>query len=247
MTKLINKALLLSVISVFSTASMAANDWQFELTPYLFATGVEASVPYSGAEPSEPSDDDYDFFLLDNLDGYAAATFLARQDRLSLYVDGFYARFSDTIKRPISGTEMDMKLGFVEGSVGYQILTDKDISLVVGVRNIYIDTTLDINASIGRKNVSNSFSLDRSWTDPLIGIQANFPINNNWSWSYRGDIGGGNDTDYVVQSLINVNYQMTEHTSLKMGYRYMKAELKRNPLLENITLSGLQIGLGIQF
>lgn len=187
-----------------------------------------------------PTDDDYDFFLLDHLDGVASATFVAKKQRISFLFDGFYAKYADQINRRFTDTDLEMKLGFVEASLGYQLIKDKDINLILGVRNIYIDTTVDITPG-------PELTLDKSWLDPLIGIQTTFTLAEDWSVSLRGDIGGGHDTDYVINSLINVQYKMTENTTLKLGYRYMKAELEENILLENISLRGLQLGLGIRF
>lgn len=242
MKKNLKFTLLFAASFIFTTNAIANENpqsWQFELTPYLWAASIKASV-VPNSNNTGPTDDDYDFFLLDHLDAVASATFVARKQRLSLLFDGFYAKYSDQINRRFTDTDLEMALGFVETSVGYQLMKENDVTLIIGVRNIYVDTTVDITPG-------PSVTLDESWLDPLIGIQATFPVAEDWSVSLRGDIGGGHDTEYVFNSLINVHYKMTEHTSLKMGYRYMKAELEENILLENISLSGIQLGLGIRF
>ncbi len=231
------------ILSFFLTTTAIANEksqsWEFELTPYLWAASVDASV-VSDTNNTGPINADYDFFLLDHLDAVASGTFVAKKQRLSFLFDGFYAKYADNINRRFTDTDLEMKLGFVEASISYQLIEENDITLIFGVRNIYIDTLVDITPG-------TNVTLDTSWLDPLIGIQATFPLAEDWSVSLRGDIGGGHDNDLVINSLVNVHYEMTEHTSLKMGYRYMKADLEENVLLENISLNGIQVGLSIQF
>ena len=59
----------------------------------------------------------------------------------------------------------------------------------------------------------------------------------------RGDVGGKNDANYVVNTVLSANYRMTDTTTLKLGYRYMKLKLKQDRLVQDISLSGFGIGL----
>ena len=226
---------------LFSTATSAeasSSEWEFELTPYLWATGFESHTIADNSSSS--SDSDYSYFAVDHLDAVASFALEARKGRWSMLFDGFYAKYSDSQQSRFLDKSLALKLGFIEVGAGYQIIQDKDISVIFGARSIYTDSTFEITP--GPK-----VTLRKTWLDPFIGLKGTLPVTDSWSISMRGDIGGKNDADYVLNTLLSADYKITDAIKVKLGYRYMKMKLKQNKLVQDISLSGVQLGLGISF
>lgn len=78
----------------------ADDDWQFEVTPYLFATSVDATV---SAGPIQ-STIDADFNnILDNLEFAIMGEFVARNNRLLLAIDTAHLSLEDGNTSSLSG------------------------------------------------------------------------------------------------------------------------------------------------
>jgi len=64
----------------------------------------------------------------------------------------------------------------------------------------------------------------------------------------RGDLGGFSiESDMAINAEAMFRYKMGDTFSLKFGYRYLKVKFGDTDFLYDISLDGLQLGLGIRF
>ena len=213
---------------------------QYELTPYLWAATIKGTLVVSGDE-SPPIDSGYSFFSLDNLDGIASATFTARGQRWGFLFDYLYVAYEDTL---LEGSILQVKPRLegriLEYAVTYKPKSVNDLQVIGGIRQQDIDVELTILNRTPRASVT--------WFDPFIGVIYLPALTNKLSLSLRGDVGGfGIESERAMNAEAMLRYQFNNTFSFKFGYRYMKVDFKENSLVYDVSLGGLQFGLGIRF
>src|SRR5512139_3132977 len=148
-------------IPAAANAQSAPDRWTVELTPYLWAAGLDGTTAADGT--GSEIDTDYTFFSLDNLDFALGTAVEARKGRWGVLGDAMYVKFSDAFDRgpnsevELSGGVFDM-VGLMAASNG------RPLELVFGLRYVALKSTVDI-APIPRAEARES------WLDPLIGLR----------------------------------------------------------------------------
>jgi hypothetical protein len=91
-------------------------------------------------------------------------------------------------------------------------------------------------------------SADKNWVDPIVGMRAQWNINDKWFLAGKGDIGGfgvGSDLAWVLQGTIGYNF--TENVSAELGYRYLQTDYEDGAFTYDVAASGIFTGLNIRF
>lgn len=175
-----------------STLAQAQSDggWDYFIGGYFTAVNIDAkTTSFTPAGDQEMKIDPSFSDLLDNLDYGASGTFIARKGRYSFNVDFMAAGLSidESLPSPLSEVNIDIDIREYEFYVGYAAFEQyPDLEIITGVR--YIDQ--DIEVDIKTPGPQPSFSIGDDWVDPFIGLRYDGPINANWNWLLRGDIGG---------------------------------------------------------
>lgn len=202
-------------------SSMSANDWTFKAAPYLWATGLEGDIGLFGL-PAQNVDLSFGD-VLDNLDMAFMGVFEARNGPYSFGVELVYSKLSTDIATPvgIAATSIDVKAKTFWGTFygGYQIVDDATTSVDVigGMRIWSVDNDFRFN---GGALDGTSTSDGDDWIDPIIGLQFRKELNNNFYLSGWGMVGGfGLASDLVWDAAGLVGYEVSDHTSIVLGYR----------------------------
>ncbi len=237
--------LYLSLLHSSNTFAQSEYDWQFVLTPVLWNASVEARLSDDSSDGGDlPIDPDYRFFTLENLDDYLSLKFEANHVRFGLLFDSLRARYQDKTSNSIANFVVGTELGFIELSARYQLYDEFELDLIAGVRRTFLD--IDQTLLLPRRSVTTKYSF--SWTDPLIGLRYHHPFSKKWHAWLRGDIGGFNiATQRVINFTADMQYIINTYISLSMGYRYLAIDFKEDDILYDVSLNGLQIGIGIHF
>ncbi len=216
-----------------------AESWEFEITPYIWAAGLDGDVGAGGV--TSPIENDYNFFVLENLDLAGSGTFEARKHNWALLIDGLYTRFSDDFTNPVFGTHLVNEAGFVEAAVSYRFDQLKALEFIAGARYVFV--SLDLTLSLGP-----DVKASQDWVDPILGLRFTWDITDRWLMRLRGDLGGfGAGSDFVSSAVMTIEYRLSEMFSLKAGYRFMKWEFEDKDFIHDVSLSGFGLGLGIRF
>lgn len=215
------KILKLSSILLFSSMQSVAyaDNWSFELEPYLMATSIigDASI---GRVTGAPVDVDFKT-ILDNLDMAAMIHFEAHHNSgWGLAMD--YG-FMDLSQKHSNNRDGFLKVGLRQGvletlgmyRVKYRRAT---VDYFAGVRWWDNDISLTLDPAV--TNGSTNIDVKEDWVDVVAGVRWNNKINKDWNFIARADIGGfGLSADFTSTVEAGVTYKISKLMTLDMKYK----------------------------
>jgi opacity protein-like surface antigen len=238
--------ILLVVLVVFPLVGQAEtdNDWQFEITPYLWATGMKGSTGPKGLE----ADVDMSFGdIWDNLDKAFIINMEANKGQWSTWLDFIKMQISDDGNVTVFEVDVGMKQTLAEVAVAYQLPEHEQIELFAGARYSDVDSTITFEGT-GPIGIGNKVKIGDNWIDPFLGIRGTWQLNDQWSIRARGDIGGfGVGSDFSWHAVVTANYQFNDTVSFKAGYRYLDVDYDDNDFVFDMASSGIALGVGFKF
>ena len=233
--------LALILVPAAANAQEASDRWTVELTPYLWAAGLDGNTAADGT--GSEIDTDYKFFSLDNLDFALGTAVEAHKGRWGVLGDAMYVEFSDEFDRApnseveLSGGVFDM-VGLMAASNG------RPLELVFGLRYVALKSTVDI-APVPRAEARES------WLDPIIGLRYAYNFNDRWSVALRGDVGGAGISSHSSELATNVSaifgWRISDKVTLRGGYRILQMDFDGDDLVLDATLQGYIVGASWAF
>ena len=140
------------VVAPMLQASEESDQWQFEVTPYLFAAGLDCTLSVKGNEaPVDQSFDD----LRENLDSAFMANCVAHKGKLIIAFDGLYTDLKVEETTPAGGTikvNMPQQIYTLSGAYRTLDTSSYSLDLLGGVRYTRLDTDLDHTPEAGSPN-----------------------------------------------------------------------------------------------
>ena len=252
------------VLGIFMSLSVIAeesgidsnNAWQFEVTPYLFAAGMDGTVGARGVS----ADIDMSFSdIWERLDSAFMFYFSAQKGDWVYGFDAIYFSIEDEAAASWQGPlgnsntaqlNADMTQQAYALSAGRRVLNDRTKVDVMGVaRYTSLDTDLKLALTTGNDLLpdgSRSVNRKESWWDAALAVRVLTPIAEHWDFVGYADIGAGG-TDLTYQLLAGVNWQFGKSLSAKFGYRHIYQDYQKDDFKWDMTTSGLYAGLGIKF
>jgi hypothetical protein len=249
---------LLPGIAAAQAPRPSAGEWQFELTPYLWAAGMKGSVE-AGALPRVNVDMSFSD-IFDMLDFGAMAAFEARKGRFSILTDAIYmkvsagASASRTGPGPIGATatasaNLRIEQTMLAAALAYRVSEGPTaVDVLGGARYNNIDATADIAGSFFALTASTKRSGDKGWTDPYVGVRIRHRLSDRWALSGYLDYGGfGVSSDSTWQAAAGGEYALSKTAALKFGYRELHIDYDKDGFVYDMKLRGAYIGVGIRF
>jgi opacity protein-like surface antigen len=237
----------------------AQDSWQLEVTPYLWASGMDGTVGVQGVE----ADLDAKFEdILEQLDSAFLATLELRRGRWGLLLDGIYFKLEGEGAQSWQGPggigsatgelEVTSTLNVYQFAAAYRVREDVAIDLIAGARYTQLETELDLTVTTGGllPGGARRVSGDKDWWDPILGIRLQIPFGERWTGVLYGDYGGfGVGSDATYQAIAGVNWQFSEHFSLKAGYRYVYQDYEDDDdgFKWDVASHGPYLGVGMRF
>ena len=247
----------LSTMPVLADSENAdTNAWQFELTPYIFAAGMDGTVGIRGVS----TDIDMSFSdIWDRLDSAFMLYFTAQKGDWIYAFDGIYFKVADEAAASWQGPlgnsstaqlNADMTQQAYALSVGRRILNEQTKLDVMGVaRYTSLDADLKLAITTGPDLLpdgSRSVSRQENWWDAAIAVRLLTPIADKWDFVAYADIGAGG-SDLTYQLLAGVNWQFGKTFGAKFGYRHIYQDYQKDDFKWDMTTSGVYAGLGVKF
>lgn len=256
-----------TTLAVFSVACLAgsvsplafaasSDEWQFEVTPYLFAAGLKGDVGVKGYKTSV----DMSFSdIWDDLDMAFMAVFTARKGPWIFGLETFYMEMEDSASGSVSGPggvvsingklDATMKQYLYQGTVGYRVLDGKTKVDVLGAlrynkleADMKVKYEFDPPIFSGKKRASGS----ESWTDAVIGINILHQLTDNIALQGYADAGGSSD-DTTFHFIAGVNWEFKKDYVARFGYRYLSWDYENKGTVWDTHVDGPYMGLGIKF
>jgi len=240
-------------------AAQAAEEpggWQFEFTPYLFASSLSGKTGALGVE----ADVDMSFGdILDHLDAGFMAAFEARKGRWGFGVDAVYFKLEDEKARAWQGPlGIGTATGELQATMTQQIaqlyVTRRSfyrvgtLDLVGAARYTQLDTDLDLVTATGGllPGGARALSAGKSWWDVAIGARGRLRVADRWTMVSYADVGAGG-SDLTYQVLLGLDWQASKSLAVKGGYRLFYQDYEDDGFVWNMAARGFYLGLGIAF
>ena len=226
---------ILVIIFVFASATASAQQWDWKLTPYLWAAALDGSTtvgPITGDVSMSFSD------VLDVLRGGALVRLEAQRDRHGFYGDLVYLRLKEEDARNTVGGSLELKLDafIAEGAYFYRM--GDQYALEFGVRYLDFETTL-------RPALLPEAKRSSDFVDGLVGFRAEFDVNETWDILFRGNVGGGG-SDFSAGLQVDFRRRFASGNTLDIGYRALDIDYENDSGLAaiglDLSMQGLAIG-----
>ncbi|MFK7879673.1 hypothetical protein [Roseobacter sp.] len=232
-----------------SLLAQSAQEWEYQITPYLWGAGQTGQVQYGPGVP--PVDIDLSFSdILENLDLAGMIIFSANKGRYGLTFDYQYVNVGMGGATP--GTDFGnadvnsiLSLGTVLGE--YRIRNTNETSLWAGGGLRYWNVSTDLSLTAGTQPAISASSGD-NWFDPMLGLRGRTSISDKWfatGWAYAGGFGAGSES--MVDVLGGVGYDFTDAVSGVFGYRYLSVDREEPGFSYDVEQQGFMAGVSFNF
>ena len=227
-------------------APAADDGWEFTLSPYAWAAGLNGSVGIGNVV----SEVDLSFGdILENLDIGAMLHFEARKGRWAFLFDGFWLKLdadADTPGPLFSGANVEVEELRLAALVSYRVLEGSTtLDLLAGASYFSIDT--ELNLLPGQVSAA-SLSQSEDWVDPVIGFHLRHEHCERWFTMLRGEVGGFDlGSDLTWQVMGGVGYRVGESSDVFFGYRHLKIDYSENNFTYDTETSSFILGMNFFF
>lgn len=234
----------------------AAESWRFEVTPYLWATGLDGTLAMT-ARPQAGIAVQQDFSdLLKILDLAASGSFEARNGRWGVLFDAVYFKLSDTAT--VTGPRGFVTLA-ADGTVTQQMYTllasyrvsdgPSQLDLLGGLRYASVEGKVEMQATLPQLALAGrNFGQKEHWVDPVIGARILHPVGERWTLLGYADIGGfGAGSDLSWQVIAGANYAFSPNIVGKLGYRAVAFDYSKQNFAYDMRFAGPYLGLGFSW
>lgn len=226
-------------------APAAAQDWNVQITPYAWGTGVGGDVrPVPGGPTLS-----FDQGLSEVLEDLDAAFFLSGYARR-----GRFVFLGDVSSSTSSRAGVVPGLGLpAQGEVEQRSLT-----LAAGYRaHDGPEVTVDVLAGLRHWSIEAAATtpvpglaagVDIDFTDPILALRTNVPLSERWSLIAYADVGGfGVGSDRTGQIVATANWQASRSVYLSAGYRHLFVDYDDGGPAVDVTFSGPLLGVTYRF
>lgn len=261
MKKLTSLVLVSLIVSLFSSLAFADDQaeegWEFMLTPYLWAAGLNASI--GAGEVSVPVDLSPGD-ILDKLQFAVPIHFNLKKGRWGAFLDYLYMNVGeDDIAVELPGpvaipiaADFRYKVNMFELAGAYRIAGTREHGLeaFVGLRSMSHKAELEIRGG-GPLQEQWGGDYKQSWTDLMLGFRYNLVFSRKWIWAVRGDI-AGISSKLTFNIMANIGYRLSRTFDIFLGYRYLDINYDndkegREHFKFDGYMNGFKLGINIRF
>jgi hypothetical protein len=250
------RRLAFAAVLAAGAAPLAASDWKFSVTPYLWATDVGVDVAIHDRQLIDeeiPVEE-----LLEQIETIAQVRFEAQRGAHGAFVDLFDVTLSDDARtmalpsgagaatlRPEMGMTI-LDLGGLYDPSGDQ----EGFQLLYGTRLLNqraeIETRVDFADG---DSTERAYDIDDTFVDGLVGVRYVRPIGERWSIAARADVStGGTELTWSANPSVGYSFGESRAYTVFAGYRHMEVDFEADsPVEATMTLSGLYAGMRFSF
>lgn len=233
-------AALVGVLAITPQLSRAQEGaWQYGLTPYLWAMGLDGDVGAHGVTAP------VDVKFLDALKDLDLAGMLAGEasnGKCSLLMDATYVKLSDDTDTALGNLSAEVEQWSAQGAAVYRVAKTVKTTVDVGVGGRYYDVHTQIDGPY------RDASDHKGWADPLLVMRVRQQLTEDFFGQLVGDIGGfGVSSDLTWQLTAAAGYKLSPYADLLLGYRYLDYDYSKDGFVYDMATSGLALGVNFRF
>lgn len=241
---------------LFGAADAFASDWQWHVTPYVWATdiAVDASIDDRQVVDAEIPVED----LIEDIDTIAQVRIEARHGRHGVMLDLFDVTMSKEPGRATLPNGAGEAL--LSSEVGMTILDlagvydpkgdGQGLSFLFGARILDQRAEIDARFDLGSgTSVAKRYETGETLIDALVGVRFDRSLTPRWTYRMQADVStGGTDLTWSAGPSVGWRFGKRERYELLAGYRYMEVDFASDDAVEaTMTLSGFSTGLRVSF
>jgi hypothetical protein len=251
-------ALLILLISTLASAGLVhaaeesspiptiAEAWRFEVTPYLWASGIKGTLGLdSGLSKSA------DFTTSNVLGALKSGGMIsaeAHKGNWGVMGDVVSATLQKSGAIPNTGGSIGDKITLqqtvITGAATYSIANTQNayVDGLLGARAIYATATLNVSGY-------GTASKTTSTVDPIVGAKGRYRIaDSTWYVPFYGDIGsGGGTTNLTWQAMAGIGKTFGSLIDASLTYRALYYDMKDGGVLQKTTMLGPQVAVTFKF
>lgn len=265
-----NKKILIAIFSALALLASVSNSyaaeeispiptisdaWRFEVTPYLWAPGIKATL---GLDNGLAKSADFSTSnVLSNLKSGGMISAEAHNGKWGVMGDLVSATLQNAGSVPVVtpngaatvGDKITLQQTILTGVATYTVANTKDVYVdgLLGVRAISATATL--NANLNGTPEKESVSKTTSTVDPIIGAKGRYRIaDSTWYVPFYADIGsGGGTTNLTWQAMAGVGKTFGSLIDASLTYRALYYDMKDGGVLQKTTMLGPQVAITFKF
>ncbi len=221
--------------------------WEFTVSPYFWAAGIDGDVKLRGLE----AEIDVDFSdVWDALECAGSVHIEARKGKWGFILDPLYMDLSVDKDLTPATAELDLTMWTVEFGGLYRLAewygtSDRASRVDVLVGGRYWDVEQDLQ--IGPLSSTS----DEDWIDPFIGARLVVQMKDWLALRVRADIGGFAVSSSASELTWNIFagpvFTLSDSLDIVAGYRWLDLDREDGADELDVTLSGPMIGALIRF
>lgn len=243
------RALGLATMAAAALTPARAQDWEFQVTPYAWLSGLSGDV---GTIPGLPAGSvDLSFGdILDDLDFAGMLLASARNGPWVIYLDTTYVRTSST--ESLGGVvfdrvEVDSETTTLSFAVGRTLAetAQGSVDAYLGARAWWLENTFDLRGVGGGQARRTEKA---NWVNPLIGVAGRYRLAERWTLFGALEVGGfgvGADSEWSV--LAGATWQITDTFGASFGWRHLEVDYDEDGVVFDVRQSGPVIGATFRF
>lgn len=240
-----------------AVAAAQAPNWTLQITPYMWAAGLEGSVSPFRRAPTIGVDKSFGD-VLDDLNFGGFVNIWGRYERFVFSGDVMYVDTTEShATGPLPPVGPVPPGAVVSGSVdtrqftatlqaGHRVVDAAGFTLdaLAGARIWYVSNDVTVSAPGLARTYGESFN----WVDPVIGARAFLGLTERMSLQAQADIGGfGAGADLTWSVLATANYVVSDRMSVSAGYKALDVDYADDGRVFDTQLSGPVLGATWRF
>ncbi len=210
--------------------SVPENTWNYEFQLYGLAIFIQGDASFGrdtllpgGIDTVSGDIDETPSSIIDKLEMGAMAHFEAHQNSgWGLWLDYVFMNLgvgAAPDKDFIKNVDVGIYQGILEAFATYRVPLEKGyMDYFGGVRWWHNEFDLALSSSLPIFNGTKHRTID--WYDPVLGARWTYPMNENWSFRVRGDVGGfGIESDFSAVIEIGALYDINEDWQVDLRFK----------------------------
>jgi len=232
---------------------LAADQWRFEVTPYVWAPGINGTM---GLDSGLAKSADFSSSnVLSNLKSGGMISAEAHYGRWGVMGDLVSATLQHSGSIPVAGgaatvaDKITLQQTILTGAVTYTLANTKNayVDGLLGIRAI--DVTATLNGNLVGTPEKETISKATSTVDPIVGTKGRYRLaDSSWYVPFYADIGsGGGATNLTWQAMLGVGKTFNRVIDVSLAYRTLYYDMKTGGVLQKTTMSGPVLGATVKF
>lgn len=231
---------LLTACALLIAGPGMADDWDYELKPYLWSPSFSAGYTFGTNPPSSGEQSFWDIF-----EGAFLLQGEARKGDIAFLGEFNYLKLGDTVASsvPVLATDAGLDGYMISGALAKTVRrSDRSfLEMYGGARYWNLEMTAH-NPAFG------SAQSRKVWVDPIFGLRGEYQMSPKVLLNGSANIGGfglGSDLQLDVQGA--VSWEIGKASRFELGYRYLKVDFDDGDTVADLLITGPFVALAFQF